>query len=84
VRLARYLRLHGLSGRVRAAAAIDAEPVPEIYNGVMARQWAKLSRIGRYGLRPHEAHRALVRALGRHPQTRVKKLPALTNIRWPG
>jgi hypothetical protein len=45
VRLARYLRLHGLSGRVRAAAAIDAEPVPEIYNGVMARQWAKLSRM---------------------------------------
>jgi hypothetical protein len=160
VRLARYLRHQGLSQRVRAAAAVDAEPawnpsfrntrdffrgyaayrpgyplfnygsldggvghiwsfrqawyvasgmryawaVPEIYYGVMARQWAKLSRmavrrVGRpvrfaglmtqhadgctCGLRPLEAHRALVRALALHPRTKVDRLPAVTNIRWP-
>jgi hypothetical protein len=32
------------------------------------------------GYRPHEAHRALMRALPRWPQRHVGRLPALTNI----
>lgn len=34
------------------------------------------------GYRPAKAHEALVRALSRHPQTRVRGLPTVTNIRW--
>jgi hypothetical protein len=36
----------------------------------------------RCGYRPAKAHEALVRALSRHPKTRVPGLPAVTNIRW--
>ena len=159
VGLARFVRAAGLTGRIRSAAAIDAEPawnpgfrktrdffrgygayrpgytlydfgsldggvgkvwsarqvwyvtagiryaraLPEIYYPDMARQWAAMSRIavrrfGRpirfagvmtqhseacdCGYRPAKAHEALVRALSRHPETRVRRLPAVTNIRW--
>jgi hypothetical protein len=34
------------------------------------------------GYRPAKAHEALVRALSRHPKTRIRGLPAVTNIRW--
>ncbi len=124
VRLARYLRSHGLSRQVRAAAAIDAErswdstfrSTRAFFRGYQAYRSGyplysyRSLRSGdafvvgmpggtsgplrgpddparrRLPLRPpapHEAHRALVRALGRHLRTRVEKLPAVTNIRWP-
>lgn len=77
--------------------------LPEIYYPVMARQWARMSRLaverfGRpipfaglmtqhkarcgCGFRPKEAHQALVLALREHPRTWVRRLPALTNIKW--
>jgi hypothetical protein len=34
------------------------------------------------GFRPKEAHRALVLALRKHPKTWIRRLPALTNIKW--
>jgi hypothetical protein len=79
-----------------------ARPLPEIYYGAMARQWAELTRLvaRRYGrvlpfagvmtqheegcrtcgYRPHEAHRALLRALPRWLQRHLQRLPAVTNI----
>ena len=158
MRLAHYLRNHGLDDRVRAAAADDVEPawdrdfqrtheffggfrsartgyllynygsldggvghiwtlrqafyvaggmryaraLPEIYYRSMALQWAELSRLAvrhygrpiafgglmtqhwggcrRCGFRPHEAKRALVRELSRHPGTRLRSFGPLTNI----
>jgi len=158
VGFAMFLRRAGLGGRIRSAAADDAEPawnpgfhktrdffrgyrayepgymlynygsldggvghywnarqlwfvtggmryvraIPEIYYTPMARQWGRLAQIvaqrfGRVlefaglmtqhsescstcGFRPHEAHRALLRALPRWLQRHVRRLPALTNI----
>jgi hypothetical protein len=34
------------------------------------------------GFRPKEAHQALVLALREHPKTWVRRLPAITNIKW--
>lgn len=52
---------------------------PVMFAGVMTQRQAGC----RCGYRPREAHRALLRALAVQPRTRLARLPAMTNIRWP-
>jgi hypothetical protein len=51
---------------------------PLRFAGVMTQHKARCG----CGFRAKEAHRALVLALRRYPQTWIRRLPALTNIKW--
>ena len=50
---------------------------PVSFAGLMTQHWRGCRRCG---FRPHEARRALVRELSRHPRTRLRSFGPLTNI----
>lgn len=60
----------------RIAAERYGKPIK--FAGVMTQHEAQCG----CGFRPKEAHQALVLALRKHPKTWVRRLPALTNIKW--
>jgi hypothetical protein len=60
----------------RIAAERYGKPIR--FAGVMTQHKAQCG----CGFRPKEAHQALVLALREHPKTWVRRLPALTNIKW--
>jgi hypothetical protein len=59
----------------RLAVRRYGRPVP--FAGLMTQHWSGCRRCG---FRPHEARRALIKELARHPRTRVDTSVAVTNI----
>jgi hypothetical protein len=58
--------------------AVERYGKPIRFAGVMTQHKAQCG----CGFKPKEAHQALVLALREHPKTWVRRLPALTNIKW--
>ena len=71
-----YPSMAGSGGHGRIAVARYGKPIR--FAGVMTQHKAQCG----CGFRPKEAHQALVLALREHPKTWVRRLPALTNIKW--
>jgi hypothetical protein len=58
--------------------AVERYGKPIRFAGVMTQHKAQCG----CGFKSKEAHQALVLALREHPRTWVRRLPALTNIKW--